>query len=255
MLPRPPAHPSASIALWPLAALASVLPLLAAVGAAWWSMRYGLVPSCNPFFEGCTSISRAARHELANLWFQALMLPAATVQGLVWIFVGRWLQDLPVERRRGERWIMPLGVMAALALVLYGTFLGTEGAIYRVLRHYGTAAYFGFTCICLLLTGGAIQRAAAAGVLPLAPALSRTILVLGATLVAMGIVNSIVAAMLVEPWKDRIENIAEWWGSSIFVLGFAALALMWRRIGLVIRLGAADAGASPPAPPGPAAPR
>ena len=219
--------------------LAALLPTLAAVGAAWWSMRTGLVPSCNPFFEGCVSISRAARHDLANHWFRALMLPAATLQGVVWIVAARWLRGLPIERARGERWIAPLGVMAAIALVLYATFLGTEGPIYRLLRQYGTTVYFGFTCICLLLAGGAVRRAAAAGVLPLKPALARSVLVLGAALVTLGIVNTLVAHAFGEPLKGRVENASEWWGSAIFVLGFAALALMWRRVGLAATLGAA----------------
>lgn len=237
MPPRPSPAEASSIALWPLALLAALLPICATVGAAWWSMRAGLVPSCNPFFEGCVSISRAARLEPAIHWFRALMLPAATLQGLVWVIAARWLRTLPIERARGERWLVLLGVTAAVALVLYVTFLGTEGSIYRALRRWGTAAYFGFTCICLLLTGGAIRRAAAAGVLRLAPALARSVLGFGAALVTLGIVNTLVAAALAEPWKDKVENASEWWGGAIFVLGFVALALMWRRVGLVLEFG------------------
>jgi hypothetical protein len=40
-----------------------------------------------------------------------------------------------------------------------------------------------------------------------------------------------------EPLKGRVENVTEWWGALIFVLGFCALALMWRRERAVLSLG------------------
>src|SRR6187551_3232532 len=55
---------SADRALWPLPLLAGLLPLIATVVAYLMSIRLGLVPECNPFLEGCVSISRAARHDL-----------------------------------------------------------------------------------------------------------------------------------------------------------------------------------------------
>ena len=39
---------------------------------------------------------------------------------------------------------------AALFLVLYGTFLGTEGRGYQWMRRYGVVVYFGLTCIAML---------------------------------------------------------------------------------------------------------
>jgi len=39
-------------------------------------------PACNPYLEGCVSISRAARHGLPNHLFKALVLPAAALQGV-----------------------------------------------------------------------------------------------------------------------------------------------------------------------------
>ncbi len=112
--------------LWPLALLAGLLPLVATVVATTLSMQQGLVPACNPFWDGCTSISRAARHELPNHLFRALMLPAATLQALVWVLVARWLLHRGAAGR-GVAWIAPLGVVAGIALVVYGRFLGTEG--------------------------------------------------------------------------------------------------------------------------------
>ena len=165
----------------------------------------------------------------------ALMLPAATLQGLVWLLTARWLQQ-HLGRTPGLRLLAPLGVMAAVALVLYGSFLGTEGPVYRLLRQYGTVVYFGFTCLCMLLAGGAVQKLAAAGVLRLPRLLEVTMLVLAAALVLLGLGNAIVAAVLGGEWKARIENVTEWWAALIFVAVFLALAAMWARLKLRLTL-------------------
>ena len=61
-------------------------------------------------------------------------------------------------------------------------------------------------------------------------------MVLACTLVALGLVNALVAALLPGDWKLRTENVTEWWGALIFVLCFCALAAMWWRCGLRIDL-------------------
>lgn len=238
---------AAGMPLWPLALLAGLLPLVAVLLAFGLSVHMGLVAGCNPFIEGCVSISRAARHDLPNHLFRALMLPAATVQGLVWLLAAHWLRQSlgPTPGLRALAW---LGAAAAVALVLYGSFLGTEGAIYRALRQYGTVVYFGFTCLCMLLLGGALQQLARSQRLP--PALPRPLvhahLVLACTLVALGVANAIVAALLPGEWKARMENVTEWWGALIFVLCFFALSVMWWRTGLRLGLRAdADTARQP----------
>jgi len=55
--------------------------------------------------------------------------------------------------------------------------------------------------------------------------------------VLLGVVNAIVGAVFGEPLKDRIENVTEWWGALIFVLGFFAIAALWRRERVALRLG------------------
>ncbi len=224
--------------LWPLALLAGLLPLVATVLATTLSMQQGLVPSCNPFWDGCTSISRAARHELPNHLFRALMLPAATLQALVWVLVARWLVQAGAGGL-GVRWIGPLGVLAGIALVTYGSFLGTEGATYRWLRQYGTVGYFGFTCLNLLLTGRAVQQRVHAGRLSMPRLLEHAMVALASALVLLAVGNTIVAAAVGEPLKGRVENVTEWWGALIFVLGFVAIAALWRRerVGVGLSLG------------------
>ncbi|HZF79818.1 MAG TPA: hypothetical protein VEZ89_08505, partial [Rubrivivax sp.] len=121
--------------------MAGLLPMVATLLALVLSMRLELVPACNPFVEGCVSISRAARYGMANHLFRALVLPAAALQALTWILVASWLRGLG-ENGRGSRTLLPLGLLAGAALVLYGAFLGTDGTVYRLLRQYGKVVYF-----------------------------------------------------------------------------------------------------------------
>jgi hypothetical protein len=67
--------------------------------------------------------------------------------------------------------------------------------------------------------------------------LERSFVALAVALVLLGLVNAIVAAVFGEPLKGRMENVTEWWGGVIFVLGFFAIAALWRRERLVLRLG------------------
>lgn len=231
-----PTREPGALPLWPLALVAGLLPLVATVLAASLSMQQGLVPTCNPFWDGCTSISRAARYELPNILFRALMLPAATLQALVWVAVARWLMQCGAAGR-GVAWIAPLGVVAGVALVVYGSFLGTEGPVYRWLRQYGTVVYFGFTCLNLLLTGNAVQALVRVRRLFMPRWLEHAMVALASTLVLLGLGNALVAAAFGEPLKGRVENVTEWWGALIFVLGFCAIAAMWWRERVVLRLG------------------
>ena len=233
----PPTRPATAMVLWPLPLVAGLLPAVATLMAWALSMHLGLVPACNPFIDGCISISRAARHDLPNHVFRTLVLPAALLQALTWWLAARWLRDLPgAAAMRGLAALPLLGATAGLALVLYGSFLGTDGPIYRALRQYGTVVYFGFTCLCLLIAGGAVQRAVAAGALALAPALRHAMVALSVGLVMLGLGNALVGAAADGELKHRVENLTEWWGALIFVLGFVALAAMWRRCRLQLTL-------------------
>lgn len=231
----PPPPSAGAIALWPLPLLAGLLPAAAALLALAISVQQGLVPACNPFVDGCISISRAAREGPANPLFRALVLPAAALQGLCWLLAARWLRDLQGPGR-GTTALALLGIGAAVALALYGAYLGTDGSVYRLLRRFGTVVYFGFTCLCLLLTGRAVQRAAERGRLALAPLLRHAMQTLATALVLLGLANVLVGALVGVAWDagvaDRAENVTEWWGALTFVVGFVALAAMWRRCGL-----------------------
>lgn len=211
--------------LWPLPLLAGLLPLVATVLAWNLSVRAGAIPDCNPFLEGCVSISRSARHGLPNVLFRALVLPAAPVQAACWMLVPAWLATLAVPRDRWLRVLPALGVAAGIALVAYGTFLGVEGEGYRNVRRYAIPLYFGLTCICMLVVVQHARHALEARV-----GMALVLVCLG--LPVLGLVHILVPlALTTEAQRDALENVTEWWGGAVFTAFFLALAWAWRRTG------------------------
>jgi hypothetical protein len=227
-----------AIALWPLPLAAGLLPAIAALVAFALAVNAGLTPACNPFIDGCISISRAARHDLPNHVFRALVLPAAVLQTLTWLAAAQTLLALgDGTTLRRSAWALGLiGVAAGIALVLYGSFLGTEGTVYRWLRRYGTVVYFGGTCLAMLLLGRALQGLHAAQHLHLPRLHERVLLALFTLIVALGLGNALAGAWAGAALKDRVENATEWWGSLFITLAFVTLASLWRRWGLRVRI-------------------
>jgi cytochrome bd-type quinol oxidase subunit 2 len=209
-----------------------LLPFVGTVVAFTLSVRLGLMEGCNPFVDGCVSISRAARLGLPNQLFRALLLPAAALQALCWLLCDAWLRSLGAARTRKLRALPWIGCAAAVFLVLYGTFLGTEGEAYRWMRRYGVAVYFGGSCIAMLIVSGASQ-----GLAQHTRAATRALLVLCTALPFLGLANAF--APLLHPSdaaRAALQNCTEWWGGLIFTLFFAALAWLWHATRFEIRL-------------------
>jgi hypothetical protein len=228
--------PIQGVPLWPLPLLAGLLPVIAALIALFLSMRLELIPACNPFFEGCVSVSRAARHDLPNHIFRAIVIPAAVLQGLTWTLCRSWLLELGAPSVRKLRYLVWFGLIAAVALVIYGAFLGTEGRTYRWLRQYGTILYFGFTCVGMLITADVLRsqgrhRAALSG-----GRLDHVLLALLGIAVLAGLINKFVAPFFDPETADRIENAAEWWAAAMLCSVFLIFAWYWRRSGYRARL-------------------
>jgi hypothetical protein len=232
---------NATTRLWLLPLVAGLIPAIATLTALKLSIELGLVPSCNPLIEGCVSISRAARHDLPNYIFRALVLPAAVLQGTTWMLCAAWLRGMETETRRLVRYLPWLGVAAALFLILYGTFLGTEGQAYRWMRRFGINFYFGFTYLCMAISSGALLRLVQARVMTL-PARGDLLLpgICGLTLL-VGLLSAFVPHFLdSEDLRNRVGNVFEWYAALFFTLFFVALAWLWRRTHFSMRLASGD---------------
>ena len=212
--------------LWPVP-LVIAATLVVATHLAWWvSMQAGHIPYCIPYLEGCTSISRAARHGLGNHLFRLMVLPCALLVFLHWWLAGRWLR----MRGGSGALMLLLGAVGALALAVYATFLGTEGEAYRFLRRYGVIVYFGCSYLAQLLF---LRRARMTG--PFDPFARAGMLAVCAAMLALGLVHVVVAALIGgSPLQDRLENVFEWHLGVLLVCWFLAHARLWWREGYAL---------------------
>ena len=210
---------------WLLALACALIPA-GAVAIAWWlSVRAGYIPDCIPHLEGCTSISRAARHGTGNLVFKLAMIPCAFLQGWLWILARQWIRARHPLPGAGAS-LAALGLVAGAALALYATFLGTDGAVYQWLRRFGIVFYFGATFLAMMVF---TQRVAE---LRLERPVVRLMLAFCSVLLAIGLASVAARGLVADPaLKDRIENILEWHVATLLVAWMLALAFLWRRTG------------------------
>lgn len=225
-----PAYNSAmsrdALLVWPLPVAVALVPVLAAHLAFALSAATGYVPECMPYWDGCASISRAARHGLGNHLFRLLMLPTALLLSLHWLAARRWLRLTHPDPAAG-RSLLALGVFTGVALAVYVTFLGTEGEVYQWLRRYGARLYFASTYLAQLVFLRRYRQIAGSR-----GALYRWMLIVSVGMLVLGLGNT-AAAYLVgdEALKDRLENLLEWQLGLLMTGWFLLQAALWRRTG------------------------
>ena len=212
------------LALWWLPLACALLPVAAAHLALALSVRDGLVPDCVPYWDGCASISRAGRHGLAAIVFKLLMLPCAVLQALHWVAARHWLALSHPDPAAG-RWLLPLGLVAGVALAVYVAFLGSDGEIYRWMRRYGTIGYFAATYLAQLLYLRGLAQ------LPQRPhGVYRAMAVVCAAMLALGLASTGISAVAISgDDKDRLENLVEWHIGLLLTAWFLVQAWLWRR--------------------------
>jgi hypothetical protein len=203
---------------------ATLLPVLA-MHLCWLvSSAQGFIDWCVPYWQPCTSISRAGRMGTAFYLFKVLMVPAALLQCFFWWANERWLAQLGLPRRFP---FMVMGLVAAIALLVYVMALGIAGEEYHFLRRTGVIVYLGSSFIGLLVLVSAVLRHQ--GVRQYR---SRLIGLCG--LILMVALVSIVHQYVAPYSHNRWEDVYEWW----LVMSLNGLGLMmvwlWRATKFVI---------------------
>jgi hypothetical protein len=228
------AMPRTTVPLW-VFPLAIALAMFVAAHLAWWlSLRAGYIEPCNPYWDGCTSISRAARHGLGNHLFRLLMLPCSALLAIHWWLSACWLGTAG-ERPRA---LAPLGVLCALALGVYATFLGTEGAAYGFLRRYGITVFFGCGFLAQLAF---LSRWRSNDPRAMSRWQWRAMVAVCAAMLLLGMGNVAGDALLPDrAQQDRLENALEWQLGLLLVAWYLLQAWQWR--GERLRLSFLDAG-------------
>jgi ABC-type multidrug transport system permease subunit len=211
--------------------IAGIAPVAGITLAYWVGVNNDVLPSCIPYLDGCTSVSAAGRYLPGSLLFRSVMLPQSILLVFLWYLAARWLHSIaPSSKAPGA--IVVSGVVGALALVLYVTFLGTKAPFYEFMRRFGIYFYFLGTATAQLTLAiallGHAKRTAARSIRKLAIAM----LWLCGLPFALGILNLVLKAVLENP--DFTENRIEW-NSALLMQGyFIVLYIAWRTTGFSV---------------------
>ena len=194
-----------------IALLCALLPFIAVHIAYIGNTLFGSASACIPYIEGCLSISRAARSGEFIYIFRAIMTPTALLLVAYWWLSYIWLRQLTPSVTRGTRTMRNLGVVGSLFLILYVTYLGTEGDIYRWMRRYGVTFYFSLTALAQILF---IQRLYSLKSLPMLEGCQKILNIKCALCIiqwSVGLISLPLGVLIVEKEaRDIMQNIVEW---------------------------------------------
>lgn len=196
-----------------------------------WSGSIGAIPWCNPYWDGCVSISRVARSSDALFLFRASMMVTAAWLVIYWRLCGYSLQSGSWGQKP---WVMFwLGCTGAIFLVLYADFLGTEGSAYQLMRRYGVIFFFTFTVLAQYLYTRQLwmQRDRFTDI----QSYLTLMLSLGLFILIIGFISLGATLLMENPGKDRWENVTEWWFALAMMLYFGICARLWQILGYLLR--------------------
>jgi hypothetical protein len=198
-----------------------IAPVVGVAVAYWLNVQAGALPACMPLFEGCTSISSAGRYLPGSMPFRAVLLPQAALLVFVWWYAVGYL-DVLVARPRIRQAIMVFGVIGAIALVVYVTFLGTQQPFYEFMRRFGIYFYFLGTALSQILFTLAIPRSRLRTVM---------LFVIGIPFI-LGLINLALKVIILD--SGTIENRIEWISALLMQAWFVLLYFVWRRSGFTV---------------------
>lgn len=196
--------------------VAGLLPFVGVMSAFWLNADAGVIPSCNPFFEGCTSVSSAGRYLPGSIPFRAALLPQAAFLTTLWWFSAEWLRKTAPATKSGSV-VKIFGMGGALALMAYVAFLGSNQPFYEFMRRFGVYFYFLGTVIAQTTLTLALSRSR----------LRSAMLAIVSSMFGLGVLNLIQKSLLSE--TDKIENRIEWIVALLMQVWFIQLFQAWRR--------------------------
>jgi hypothetical protein len=223
--------------------IAGLLPLVAVFTCYGIAIHTAGLPSCNPFIDGCTSVSATGRYPPASFLFRAAMLPQSMLLAAYWLLSVAWFRAL-----RGSVGQNPLagatigwfGVIGALFLIPYVTFLGTQEPFYEFMRRYGVYLYFLLNVIAQLILATRMLPVARRLQMPRLLLLTRMQLALSWIPFALGALNLVLKATLAD--SDAAENRIEWVFAFLMQTYFVLSYFAWRETGFMVSFSTGSTG-------------
>ena len=187
--------------------------------AYWIGVTHDNLPSCIPYIDGCTSISATGRYPPGDRLFRAVMLPQAVFLAMTWYFTALWLRVVRPEATRAATTALIAGLLGALALIIYVSYLASNDPFYEFMRRYGIYLYFIGTVVAQIAVSAAMQPSRLRQVM-------RAMMV---TPFVLGLYNFIQKEFFSD--LGSVENRIEWIVALIMQIWFLALLVAWRRSG------------------------
>ncbi len=118
--------------------LVSIIPFIAIHLSFILSVQNEYLSLCNPYVDGCYSISRVARQPSSIIIFKVLMLISAFFLFFLWprLFNPNY-----------NKILILIGRVGSLFLIVYIVALGGEGFLYEIMRRFGVFIFYIFTLI------------------------------------------------------------------------------------------------------------
>lgn len=207
-----------------------LLPIIAIHASLLLAIVAGAIAPCIPYLDGCASISATGRYEPAVFLFKPAMTVEAVLMVCYWISNAIWLRAL--SRVTGQHagpstaLMSILGVVSALALIVYVTFLGTQTPIYEFMRKFGIYFYFLFSVIAQIMLAGKVLGLSKQLELVSVATISRMQLWLAAMPLALGALN--LALKLTLDDADSAENMIEWTSALLMHVYYVLTYFSWR---------------------------
>ena len=193
--------------------LVSLLPFLAIHLSLILSIQNDFLVFCNPYIDGCYSISRVARQPYSIIIFKVLMVISAGFLFFLW---------QRIFKKEKNKIPILIGQIGSFFLVLYIIALGNDGFIYEFMRRIGVFIFYIFTLTSqwIFTFSQSIKKAKFSSNINLLKftSFSQILLFIIATPFFLIIKND-----------GSIENIFEWWITLFITIWFFVNFLYYKK--------------------------
>lgn len=204
---------------------AALVPFLAVHACYLVAASQGHVDWCNPYWDGCTSISKTGRKVPEYYLFKAAMIPAAVLMILHWRHCGRWLAGAEPDPSRSARIIPWLGLVCGVFLIIYTVALGHRGDEFRLARRIGVILHFSMAYLAMLLFTARLAELRRSGRVAVSGRLYAGMWCCCVLALGIGIVHNIAEA--IDPRYDDWEDAVEWNVALCINLHYFLVARLW----------------------------
>lgn len=196
--------------------ITGLAPLIGINVAYWIGVNADVLPSCIPYLDGCTSISATGRYAPGDRLFRAVMLPQAVLLAVTWHFAALWLRSLSPSSKAATPALV-CGLVGAVALILYVSYLGSKEPFYELMRRFGIYLYFLGTVFGQMILTLGLERSR----------VRQSMLWVVAVPWLLGLANFVQKALRENP--GQMENTIEWIVSVFMQVWFLLLYVAWRK--------------------------